>query len=97
MKITEYQYDKDTFVGGLANHKLAYSVNEAAELTGIGRTKLRKLIRKGHLKALDIGGLKIRAEELQRFLAEAEGKDYSDVENVRNLNMSDIADYGNYN
>ena len=42
-----------------------------------------KLIRAGHLQALKLGALKVTSLELERFIKEASGKDFSDLNNVK--------------
>jgi len=54
----------------LAADKLAYSIKEASVAVGIGKTKLYKLIRNGHLKTIRIGQRRLlRADMLKAWLA----------------------------
>ena len=46
-----------------------------------------KLIKSGNLQALKLGSLKVSSYELERFIREATGKDFSDLENVKELSM----------
>jgi excisionase family DNA binding protein len=52
-------------------HKYLHTVNEAAELLGVGRTTMYELINSGQLKVTRIGtrGIRISDEELKRFIA----------------------------
>lgn len=51
--------------------KIAYSMKEAVEVTGIGRTTLYSHIADGNLKAVRVGGRTIiPADELRRFVNE---------------------------
>jgi len=53
--------------------KLAYTVLEAAEATGLGRTKLFAEIKAGRLAAAKIGRRTlIRSEALEKWLRESE-------------------------
>ena len=56
----------------MSEEKLAYSVEEVAALTGIGRTTLFSHMKSGLLKARKIGRRTIiPADELNRFVNEA--------------------------
>lgn len=46
-----------------------------------------KLIKSGNLQALKLGSLKVSSYELERFIRDATGKDFSDLENVKELSM----------
>ena len=53
--------------------KMAYSIDEAAECTGIGRNTLRKLIEWKKLPVLKVGRkLLIRADTIETFMLYAE-------------------------
>ncbi len=53
----------------MANDKLAYSVDEAAELLGIGRTLAYDLIREGRLPSLKLGNRRLVARaDLEGFV-----------------------------
>ncbi|WP_455544052.1 helix-turn-helix domain-containing protein [Intestinibacter sp.] len=54
-----------------------YSVKEANEFLGIGENNIRRLIENGQLKAIKFKSLKISALELQRFLNESAGQDFT--------------------
>ena len=63
--------------------KIAYSIDEAAEYTGIGRNTLRKLIEWKKLPVLRVGRkLLIRWETLESFMRMNEGRDLRDKEAV---------------
>ena len=56
--------------------KMAMSVEEAAECTGIGRNTLRELISSRKIPVLRIGRkILIRTDTLERFLKVNDGKD----------------------
>ena len=56
--------------------KMAYSIDEAAECTGIGRNTLRKLIEWKKLPVLKVGRkLLIRADTIEAFMELNEGND----------------------
>ena len=55
--------------------RLAVSVNEAARLAGIGRTKLYEAMGTGDLSSFKLGTRRlIRVAELNRWLASFEGE-----------------------
>ena len=65
--------------------KILYTVSEVAELTGLGKGLIYALIDSGLLKALKIGGFKVRRETLEQFLADYDGCDLGDLKNIRKL------------
>lgn len=62
--------------------KRLYSVTEVCKLLGVGKAKVYQLIKDGYLPALKLGGLKVRKETLDEFLAKFEGYDLSDINNI---------------
>ena len=65
--------------------ELLVTVKQASKLLQTDEPTVRRLIEKGFLKALKLGRLKIRMVELERFLEYAEGKDFTDLDNVVEL------------
>lgn len=63
------------------------SVAETAKRLGIksDRCYVYKLIEKGYLKAIKLKSLKVRNSELNRFLKEFEGKDLSNLDDIKEL------------
>lgn len=64
-----------------------YTVKEVSTLLKTDEPTVRRLIDKGFMKALKLGRLKVRKEEIERFLAWGEGKDFTDLDNVVQLNV----------
>ncbi len=62
-----------------------FTVLEVAKKLKTTKQKVYQLIKMGHIQALKLGDLKITCFELERFIREASGKDYSDLENVIKL------------
>lgn len=67
------------------------SVSDAAKRLDINRNQTYDLINRGLLKTLKFKSLKVRNSEINRFLAEYEGKDLSDLDNIRNLDLIQIS------
>ena len=65
---------------------IVFTVKEASILLKTDEPTVRRLIDKGFLKALKLGRLKVRRDEIERFLVWAEGKDFTDLENVTSIN-----------
>lgn len=65
--------------------KRLYSVDEARKILGIGKTKIYDLIRNGYIKALDLGGMKISAEEIDRFINQYSGYSFKDMKNLSKI------------
>lgn len=64
--------------------KMAYSIDEAAECTGIGRNTLRKLIEWKKLPVLKVGRkLLIRADNIETFMEQNEGNDLRNQSEVK--------------
>lgn len=63
------------------------SVSDTAKRLDISRNQAYDLINRGLLKTLKFKSLKVRNSEINRFLAEYEGKDLSDLDNIRNLDL----------
>lgn len=63
------------------------SVADAAKSLGIksDRNYVYELVKKGYLKAIKLKSLKIRNSELDRFMEEYDGKDLSDLDNIKDL------------
>ena len=68
--------------------KMAYTVDEAAEYTGIGRNTLRKLIEWNKLPVLKVGRkLLIRGDTLEAFIQLNEGRDLRDRDVVKAIDI----------
>ena len=64
--------------------KMAYSIDEAAECTGIGRNTLRKLIEWKKLPVLKVGRkLLIRVDTIETFMELNEGNDLRNQSEVK--------------
>lgn len=64
---------------------LLFTVEESAKLLKTDKPTIRRLVAKGFIKALKLGRLKIRKTELERFVQWAEGKDLTNLDNVKDL------------
>jgi len=67
------------------NNKKLYSVDEARKILGIGKTKIYALIRNGYIKALDLGGMKISAEEIDRFINQYSGYSFKNMTHISKI------------
>ena len=69
--------------------KMAYSVDEAAECTGIGRNTLRKLIEWKKLPVLRVGRkLLIRGDTMENFMRINEGNNLRNRDEVKAVSNS---------
>lgn len=64
-----------------------YTVSETAKLLKTNTNYVYELIKRGLLKALKLGSYKIRRTELLRFLKDNEGKDLTDLTNIKELEV----------
>lgn len=62
-----------------------YSVKEASVVLRTNPSFVYKLIHKNLLPAMKLGQYKIRETALEDFIASCEGKDLSDLDNIRTL------------
>lgn len=68
-------------------HQAIYTVPKLAKLLQVNPQVIRNLIKAGVLKTMKLGQTKITCYEVERFLREADGKDFSDPFNVKtNIN-----------
>lgn len=67
---------------------LIYSVKEVAKLLHTSPNYVYSLIEKGYLPAIKLGSVKVLKTSLENFLKENEGKDFSNLSNVDNLDLS---------
>ena len=68
-----------------------YTVAETAKLLKTNPNYVYKLIKKGLLPALNVGSLKVRRIALLEFLEKYEGKDLTDLDNIKDLEVAKIA------
>lgn len=64
-----------------------YTIKEVSQKLKINVSDTYKLIKAGHIQALKLGAFKVTSVELEKFILNASGKDYSDLNNVRELNI----------
>lgn len=68
-----------------------YTVSEVAKLLKTNVNYIYALIKKGFLPALKLGSLKIRKESVDEFLKKYEGKDLTNLDVIKNLEVEEIA------
>lgn len=70
--------------------ELLYTVEDLADILKTSKQRVYKLIGSGLLPAMKLGGYKVRRSAVLIFLKEAEGKDLSDLNNIKNLELKEI-------
>ena len=66
--------------------KIALSIEEASDYTGIGRNTLRNLVEWGKLPVLKVGRkILIKSDILEKFMEVNEGKNLRDKNNVKSV------------
>lgn len=65
--------------------EMLYTVKEVSQILKCNVDYVHKLRRSGLVKFIKLGNYKVRKSELERFLAEYEGKDITDPSNVKEL------------
>lgn len=61
------------------------TVKETAKILKTNTSYVYSLIKKGFLPAMKLGQLKVRRSTLMQFLEKYEGKDLTDLDNVKDL------------
>ena len=67
------------------NDRLIYTVQEVASILHSSPNYIYELIRKGYLPAIKLGSLKVLKSTLERFLIQNEGKDLSDLNDIKKI------------
>lgn len=62
-----------------------YTIQEVAKKLKVNANYVYELIKHGHLIALKLGSKKVTSVELERFIRWCNGKDFSDLDNVKEL------------
>jgi len=65
--------------------QVLYTVTEAAELLKVNRNSVYDLLKNNVIRGLKLGSLKITRTELIKFLEENNGKDLSNLEDIKDL------------
>lgn len=71
---------------GVSNLELL-TIKEAASRLKVNKNTVYSLIKSGNIIALKLGALKITDKELDRFIEFSSGKDFTDLNNVTELNV----------
>lgn len=64
---------------------VVYTVKEVAKLLHSSPNYVYDLINKGYLPAIKLGSVKVLKSSLEKFLVQNEGKDLSDMDNIKSL------------
>lgn len=64
---------------------LIYTVQEVAKILHSNPNYIYSLIDKGYLPAIKLGSIKILKSTLEKFLLENEGKDLSNINNIKKI------------
>lgn len=62
-----------------------YTVKEASKILKTNTNYVYELIKRGIIPALKIGSFKIRQSAIENFLEKYEGKDLTDLSNIKEL------------
>ncbi|WP_123053115.1 helix-turn-helix domain-containing protein [Clostridium sp. JN-1] len=67
------------------DNEILYTVDEVAMKLKTNKNMVYDLIRRGYISALKLGRLKVTKFELLRFAKWAQGKDFTNLDNVKDL------------
>jgi excisionase family DNA binding protein len=76
--------------GGIKMEDMVYTLAEVAEILRTNTTMVGKLVKKGLLRALKLGRLKVRKVTLEEFLEKYEGKNLDDLDNIVDLEVEGV-------
>lgn len=65
-----------------------YTVKETSKLLKTNQNYVYELIKQGFLPALKLGSYKVRRTSLINFLEKNEGKDLTDLKNIKELEVN---------
>jgi excisionase family DNA binding protein len=65
-----------------------FTFSEVSKKLRVNTNTVYGLIRNGHISTLKLGSLKIISTELERFLNYANGKDFTDLYNIKDLEFN---------
>ena len=63
-----------------------FKIKEVAQILRVNPNRVYELIKKGHITALKLGELKVTRFELTKFIQNATGKDFTDLDNIQEYN-----------
>ena len=69
---------------------LIYTVQEVAKILHSSPNYIYSLIDKGYLPAIKLGSIKILKSTLEKFLLENEGKDLSNINDIKKFQLRKI-------
>lgn len=72
-------------MGAKSMDQVLYTVSETAELLKVNRNSVYDLLRKNIIRGIKIGSLKITRKELLDFLERNNGKDLSNLDEIKEL------------
>ena len=73
-----------------SEERILYTVKEVSELLHTNTTYVYSLIKTGLLPVMKLGTYKVRRDSLNKFIAECEGKDLTDPNNVIILSKNEM-------
>jgi len=71
----------------VSDREYLYTVDEVAQILKVNKNAVYDLINANVIKALKLGRLKVTRFELLRFLKDHNGKDLSDLKNIKEINV----------
>lgn len=75
--------------------KMIYTVPEVAKILHSSPNYVYALIWKGYLPAIKLKSIKVLKVSLEKFLIENQGMDFSDLDNVNQINTSYVRKLAN--
>lgn len=72
------------------NETMIYTVKEVATILHSSPNYVYTLIKKGYLPAIRLGSIKILKKTLELFLIDNQGKDLSDLDNIKPLDFNKL-------
>lgn len=70
--------------------RLLFTIPKVAKMLGTSKTTVRDLVKSGHLVPIKVGELKFSLSEIERFIRDGQGVDYSDPENPKPVALKEV-------
>lgn len=70
--------------------RLLFTIPKVAKMLGTSKATVRDLTKSGQLVPIKVGELKFSLEEIERFIRDGQGVDYSDPENPKPVALKEV-------
>lgn len=86
---SKFRLNEEKNIVNTNNNIELLNISEVAKKLKVNKNTVYNLIKSRHLSALKLGSLKVTSFELERFILSSVGKDFTDLNNVKDLNYNE--------